>query len=66
MAVMMNSSGCTYIYIYIYIYIGTIHVIHRDIALKVIEAGKPVLCEKLITITSSDTKKMIGKKLNDC
>ena len=52
MAVMMNSSGLRSLYIYI----GTIHVIHRDIALKVIEAGKPVLCEKLITITSSDTK----------
>ena len=49
-----------YIYIYIYIYIA-IHVTHHDIALKVIEADKPVLCEKPITIRASDTKEMVDK-----
>ena len=43
------------------VYIGTIHVTHRDIALKVMEAGKPVLCEKPMTMRASDTKEMIDK-----
>ena len=43
------------------IYIATIHVTHREIGLKVLEAGKPVLCEKPMTMNARDTKVMIDK-----
>lgn len=43
------------------IYIATIHVTHRDIGLKVLEAGKPVLCEKPMTMNARDTKALIDK-----
>ena len=43
------------------IYIATIHVTHREIGLKVLEAGKPVLCEKPMTMNARDTKAMIDK-----
>ena len=43
------------------VYIGTIHVTHLGIAMKVLEAGKPVLCEKPMTMNPQDTKTMIDK-----
>ena len=43
------------------IYIATIHVTHLDIGLKVLEAGKPVLCEKPMTMNARDTKALIHK-----
>lgn len=43
------------------VYIGTIHPTHRDIALQVLDAGKPVLCEKPMTMSASDTKQLVLK-----
>ena len=43
------------------VYIGTIHVTHLALALKAMEAGKPVLCEKPMTMNLQDTKTMIDK-----
>ena len=43
------------------IYVGTIHVSHKDVTLKVLEAGKPVLCEKPMTLRAVDTKALIDK-----
>ena len=43
------------------IYIATIHVTHHDIGLQVLEAGKPVLCEKPMTMNGRDTKALISK-----
>ena len=43
------------------IYIATIHVTHLDIGLRVLEAGKPVLCEKPMTMNARDTKALIDK-----
>ena len=43
------------------IYIATIHVTHHDIALKVLEAGKPILCEKPMTMSVRDTRELIDK-----
>ena len=41
------------------VYIGTIHVTHHAIALKVLEAGKPVLCEKPMTMSPAHTRELI-------
>ena len=43
------------------VYIGTIHPTHLAIALKALEAGKPVLCEKPMTMNAHDTKTIIDK-----
>ena len=43
------------------IYIATIHVTHGDIGLKVLEAGRPVLCEKPMTTKKRDTQALIDK-----
>ena len=43
------------------IYIATIHVTHHDIGMRVLEAGKPVLCEKPMTMNGRDTKALIDK-----
>lgn len=42
------------------VYIGTIHVTHRDLTVKVLEAGKHVLCEKPMTMTALHTKELIA------
>ena len=43
------------------VYIGTIHVTHHQVALKVLEAGKPVLCEKPMSMSPCQTQEMIEK-----
>lgn len=43
------------------VYIGTIHVTHHALTLKVLEAGKPVLCEKPMTMCPAHTKELIDK-----
>ncbi len=43
------------------VYIGTIHVTHHDVTLKALEAGKPVLCEKPMSMSPGETKEMITK-----
>ena len=43
------------------IYIATIHVTHHDNGLQVLEAGKPALCEKPMTMNGRDTKALISK-----
>lgn len=42
------------------VYIGTIHVTHHSIALKVLEAGKHVLCEKPMTICPQHTRELVA------
>ena len=41
------------------IYIGTIHPTHLSTACKMLEAGKPVLCEKPLTMNATETKQLI-------
>lgn len=41
------------------VYIGTIHVTHHPIALKVLSAGKPALCEKPMTMSPTHTQELI-------
>ena len=40
-------------------YVGTIHPKHYDAVMMMFEAGKPVLCEKPLTMNASDTRKLI-------
>ena len=41
------------------VYIGTIHPAHLSAASKMLEAGKPVLCEKPLTMNAAETKTLI-------
>lgn len=41
------------------VYVGTIHVTHHAIVLKVLAAGKPVLCEKPMTMSPAHTSELI-------
>ena len=41
------------------VYIGTIHPTHLSCAQKMIERGKPVVCEKPLTMNAADTQAMI-------
>ncbi len=41
------------------VYIGTIHPTHFSAASKMLEAGKPVLCEKPLTMNTAETKTLI-------
>ena len=41
------------------VYIGTIHPTHLSSARKMLEAGKPVLCEKPLTMNADDTRTLI-------
>ena len=43
------------------VYIGTIHVTHHEVALKVLHARKPALCEKPMSTNVHDTSDMISK-----
>jgi dihydrodiol dehydrogenase / D-xylose 1-dehydrogenase (NADP) len=43
------------------VYIGTVNTSHLQIALKVLDAGKPVLCEKPMTMSPTDTQVLIDK-----
>ena len=40
-------------------YVGTIHVTHLSIVLKMFEMKKPVLCEKPLTMNAQDTAILI-------
>ena len=43
------------------VYIGTIHPTHLSIGLMALEAGKPVLCEKPMTLNAIQTSELIDK-----
>lgn len=43
------------------VYIGTIHITHHEIALRVLHAKKPALCEKPMSINVQNTSDMISK-----
>lgn len=43
------------------VYIGTIHPTHLAVGLKALEAGKPVLCEKPLTLSAAQTLQLIKK-----
>ena len=40
-------------------YVGTVHPFHLKTVLMMIEAGKPVLCEKPLTCSAADTQTLI-------
>lgn len=42
------------------VYIGTPHSLHREHVELAFEAGKPVLCEKAITLTAADAEHLVG------
>lgn len=42
------------------VYIGTVHTTHADLAIAALEAGKAVLCEKPVTPTVADTRRVIA------
>src|SRR3954451_24704139 len=42
------------------VYIGTPHSLHREHVELAFEAGKPVLCEKSITLTAADAEHLVG------
>ena len=41
------------------VYVGTIHPHHMKAVLMMLEAGKPVLCEKPLTCSAADTETLI-------
>ncbi len=41
------------------VYVANIHPKHYETVMMMFEAGKPVLCEKPLTMNASDTKKLI-------
>lgn len=43
------------------VYIATPHTSHLDYALRAMELGKPVLCEKPVAVTTADVEKMVAK-----
>ena len=43
------------------VYVGTVAATHLAVALKMMDGGKPVLCEKPLTISVVETKAMIDK-----
>ena len=43
------------------VYIGTIHITHHQVAMKVLSAKKPTLCEKPMSTNVEFTKEMISK-----
>ena len=49
------------------VYIGTPHALHHEHAMLALEAGKPVLCEKAITLTAAEAAELVavarGKRL---
>ena len=42
------------------VYVGNLHVQHKKTVLLMFDAGKPVLCEKPLTISSQDTAELIA------
>ncbi|GAA2978718.1 putative dehydrogenase [Microbacterium terrae] len=42
------------------VYIGTVHTTHADLAIRALEAGKAVLCEKPATPTLTETERMLS------
>ena len=41
------------------VYVANIHPKHFDTVMMMFEAGKPVLCEKPLTLNAADTRKLI-------
>ena len=49
------------------VYIGVIHTFHKELAIKALNAGKAVICEKPMAIRASDTAAVIqASKDNNC
>ncbi|WP_217185036.1 Gfo/Idh/MocA family protein [Streptomyces sp. AC495_CC817] len=42
------------------VYIGTVHTTHADLAIRALDAGKAVLCEKPITPTAAETDRVLA------
>ncbi|MET0735593.1 MAG: Gfo/Idh/MocA family oxidoreductase [Microbacterium sp.] len=42
------------------VYIGTVHTTHRDLAIRALEAGKAVLCEKPASPTADDVDRILA------
>lgn len=63
MADMHQCTVTNYICIYCLqvdvVYVGNLHVQHKKAVLLMFDAGKPVLCEKPLTISSADTAELI-------
>ena len=42
------------------VYVGTVHTTHADLAIRALEAGKAVLCEKPASPTADEVERMLG------
>ena len=42
------------------VYIGTPHALHHEHAMLALEAGKPVLCEKALTLTAAEAAELVA------
>lgn len=40
------------------VYVSNVHTAHKDTCIPLLQAGKPVLCEKPLSVNAKDTKEM--------